>query len=82
MTREDKVYYEAILSLTSSKEWEAWTAELEKEIYQEQADVLDSVENWGDVKEKQGYVKGLTRAVNLRADTLAILETADVPDSI
>lgn len=74
MDRVSREFYEDMLTLTSYPEWAKFVDTLEKEIYQDQADVLDSVKNWDDVCEKRGRCKKSAEIVNMRDTVKRILE--------
>jgi len=73
MDRANKKYYEAMITLTSYPEWSEWCEEIAKEIYQIQANALES-KDYGDLCERKGFAKGLAYVINLREDTIRAQE--------
>ena len=77
MDRATEKYYEKIITLTSYPEWEDYVEELKKEIYQLQSNSLEA-KSWDELNQTKGVAKGLTRIVNLRADTINILKIGEI----
>ena len=68
MDRANSKYYEQIIQLTAYPEWGELVKELEKMIYNIQANSLEAP-SWDVVCESRGFAKGLAYLVNLREDT-------------
>jgi len=81
MKKEDKKYYENCLTITTGSNWEEFVEETKKEIYQEQVSALETCQTIEQLHERRGYLKGLSRIVNLREDTIAILEQSALEES-
>lgn len=80
MDKVDEKYYEKIITLTAYPEWKDYVAELEKEIYQLQAEAFEA-KDWDEFNVTKGMARGLARIVNLRADTKNILEIGESNES-
>lgn len=80
MNREDEKYYEKIVTLTAYPEWGDYVEELKKEIYQIQAEAFEA-KNWDEFNVKKGEAKGLSRIVNLRADTINVMNIGESNES-
>jgi hypothetical protein len=67
MDEETTKYYEDLLTLTSYPEWALLVEDLEKEIYQLQANAFEA-SSWEQLQQDKGYALGLAQIVNLRDD--------------
>ena len=74
MNHEQKVFVDAVISLTANKEWDVLTEELKKEIYQHQANLLDNAKSWDDVVFTKGWCGTLAYIITLRQQAKTILE--------
>ena len=74
MERADREHYERMLTLTAYPEWEEWVKELEKELYQEQCDVLELCTSWDAVNIKKGRTAKLAEIINFRDTVKRILD--------
>lgn len=57
---------ERLSNYLSAHEWDEIKEELKKEIYQTQANLLDSAKDWDSVCRAQGYCQALAMIINLR----------------
>jgi hypothetical protein len=73
----DDPYYEAMMTLTGLPEWELLVEELEKMVYEIQANALEA-SSWEKVQEDKGFAKGLAYMINLRQQTKLEKKSADV----
>lgn len=80
MERANSKYYEAMITLTAYPEWKEWCDEIAKEIYQIQANALES-KDYGDLCERKGFAKGLAYVINLRDDTLKARQIEESNDA-
>jgi hypothetical protein len=80
MDQYDQAYYEKMITLTGYPEFHDWTEEIKKEIYQLQANVLQSSKSWEQVCFAKGYAAGLSAVINLRSTTLATKKNAEEQD--
>jgi len=62
----DKQYFEQLLGLTSTPEWGEFVKELEREIYQNQATILENSQHWDQVVFAKGWNKCLAYIINTR----------------
>jgi len=62
----DQVFREQMLGLTGTPEWKAFTADLEKEVYHNQAGLLENATNWDQVVFAKGWNKCLAYIINTR----------------
>lgn len=66
-TKGDMEYLNAMLELTSTKQWELLVKEVSGEIYHMQANCLEFAKDWDDVVRLRGYAQALAEyIVNLR----------------
>lgn len=77
MTKEDREYYEMLIDLTADPKWQKFKAEIEKEIYQIQANVLDAIKTEQELYYAKGYAAAMATFVNLRETSKKVLEMAD-----
>ena len=70
-------YYEDMITLTGYPEFHALAGELKKEIYQTQANCLQSSKSWDEVCFAKGWAAGLAYIINLRESTLMAKKTAE-----
>ncbi len=80
MERANKKYYESMITLTAYPEFAEWAAEIEKEIYQIQANALEA-KDYGDLCERKGFAQGLAYVINLREDTLKAQQIEEANDA-
>ena len=62
----DQVFQEAMLGMTGSKEWEMFINELAKEVYNNQANLLENAQNWDQVVFAKGWNACLAYIINTR----------------
>ena len=63
-------HFEDMMTLTGYPEWKQLADELKKEVYQTQANTLQSAESWDQVCFAKGWSAGLAYIINLRENTL------------
>jgi hypothetical protein len=73
----NQVFYDRMLTLTGSPEWDALVEEIKKEIYQHQANVLENANNWDSVVFTKGWCGALAYIMNLRSRIEAELEVVE-----
>jgi hypothetical protein len=73
---EDK-YFDDMMTLTGTPEFEVLVEELERMVYEIQANALEAP-SWERVQEDKGFAKGLTYIINLREHTKLEKKNADV----
>lgn len=76
--REDDVFLENMISLTANKEWGELTDELKKEIYQNQANILENAKGWDAVVFAKGWCAALAYIISLRERSIMFKEQAQV----
>lgn len=64
-----EMYNEAILDVTGGTSWDIVKKGLEADIYNIQAQVLDTATSWEQVCEMRGFAKGLAFIMNIRENT-------------
>ena len=69
-TEQEKVYREQMLGMTSTPEWEAFCDDLSKEIYHNQAGLLENAQNWDQIVFAKGWNKCLAYIVSTRDRTI------------
>jgi len=62
----DQVLREQLLGMTGTPEWKAFIAELSKEVYHNQANLLENAQNWDQVVYAKGWNACLAYIVNTR----------------
>ena len=65
MSIEDDKYFEQMMTLTGTPEWKVLVTELERMIYQSQANAFEA-ESWEKLQVEKGFSKGLMFIVSLR----------------
>lgn len=73
----DDPYFEGIMTLTGTPEWEMLVEELEKMVYEIQANALEAG-SWEQVQQDKGFAKGLAYMIHLRENTKLEKKNADV----
>lgn len=76
----DREFFEKMVSLTANHEWADFVKDLENEIYQHQANVLDSSQTWDQVVFTKGWCKALAYIISLRSRALTQLEQLDMAE--
>lgn len=63
----------AVLNVTAGPDWDIVKKGLANDVYQVQAGALDA-ESWEQVCESRGFAQGLAYMINLRENTLRVIE--------
>jgi hypothetical protein len=71
----------AVLSITGGPDWDIVKQGLSNDIYQVQAGALDA-KNWTEVCEARGFASGLAYLINLRENTIMMMEQGDLDADI
>lgn len=74
----DQVLREQLLGLTGTPEWKALTNEIEKEIYHNQASLLENAQNWDQVVYLKGWNACLAYIINTRDRIIVEIENEKV----
>jgi len=74
MNQGDDAYLKNMISLTANKEWGEFIEDLKSEIYQHQANVLESSDKWDQVVYTKGWCAALAYIISLRDRTKISLE--------
>ncbi len=64
----DDQYFEAIMVLTGTPEFKVLVEELERMVYQSQANAFEA-SSWDKLQEDKGFAKGLAYIINLRENS-------------
>ena len=62
---EDQKYFDAMMTLTGTPEWDMMVEDIEKLIYEVQANSLE-VPSWDQLCEGRGFAKGLQYIIGIR----------------
>lgn len=73
----DDKYFEDIMILTGTPEFKVLTKELERMVYQLQANAFEAP-SWTKLQEDKGFAKGLAYIINLRENSKTEKANADV----
>jgi uncharacterized protein YbcC (UPF0753/DUF2309 family) len=73
----DDKYFEEIMTLTGTPEFATLVEELERMVYNLQANAFDAT-SWEQVQEDKGFAKGLAYIINLRENTKLEKKHADI----
>jgi len=74
MKPADDAFYTAMLTLTSSREWEFLMDDLKAEVYNLQANGFEDAKDWGDLREMRGYAKALAYLINTRDRVVKLMD--------
>jgi len=71
----DDKWIEEMITLTGYPEWDTLKAELTRQIYQAQGNLLENAKDWDDVVFGKGWCAAFAYIINLRDNTVLLQDT-------